>query len=324
MSPRSLTVTLALLAGLAAAERVALRDGRTLDARVVEVKDHAVVLEVRENGSVARADWPRERIEKHAWYTIASRAARTGRQHLELARFAAQENLLAQARREADLARARDPSLRDEAAQVLEEVERRMPAALLAWARELAASGNRRGARREASRVLALDPEAEAAAGARELVERLDAEQRQRRMDEELARRLEPVLRLRDRAVELDRGGLAASRELRKSRDAFEAAVRAGREALARIEGLRRRHAADGATLGALAGLEGEVRAQLVESQLNLASVYVNRQSYPQALEAVGVALALDPTSQAARAERARIELANSNGYYGRGVSARR
>ena len=67
----------------------------------------------------------------------------------------------------------------------------------------------------------------------------------------------------------------------------------------------------------AAAALEGQALNLIVDADINVASLYMTRQSYSRALAAVNHAIAFDSGNQAARNMRARIELAASDDDFG-------
>ncbi len=319
----AVVLALAALPLVARAESIALADGRKIDGRVVSIDADRATIGL--TGASGTATFSKAELEKHAWFDLRSRALAKddARGRIELARAALADDLLTQAKRTAETARALDPSVAADADAIAAEVDARLPDALLAWAERLERSGDHAGARREYSRVATSAAESRAAAIARERLESLDASadasmsamiDAKRIVD---AADLGPLSRSLARARELDRRGLAAGSNQSRALDAFDKAVDVGTTTLARIENLIASERSD-ATRMTLTALAGEVRAQTVQSLRNAASVLAVRGSHPAALEKVAKAIALDPGNESLRADRARIETAASQRFWRR------
>ncbi|MBI1852108.1 MAG: hypothetical protein HYR85_17350 [Planctomycetes bacterium] len=343
--PTMMLLTFAALAAIsnassAQAERVVLRDGRAVDGKVLDVNEREVAIELVVGGSPARTAFSREEIEPHAYYALArSRIQPTNaRARLALARYCADHGLLSQARMEAESAVAHDRSLEVEASAILDDVDRKLPDALLDWARSLAAKHDAAGARMQLDRLVTRYPDSRAAADAQSLLEQISvdetaamARERDRKMArlenataQRVAAQLDPIVKLAQRAADFDRRGLQSAAKQNQALGLFEQSVSTGRDALSKIEQLKREHAERPAVVEALDELDREVRGQVVQSYLNVSSIHVARRAFPRALEATAAALDVAPKDLAVLAERTRIEVAQANASWGRGASGRR
>jgi len=85
----SWTLAVFLLESPPSAETVFLKDGRMLQAHVLEVRRHEVLLEYQADGSTVRAGFPRKQIDPHSFYLLFREriAPGDGGAHRELARL---------------------------------------------------------------------------------------------------------------------------------------------------------------------------------------------------------------------------------------------
>ncbi len=133
----------------------------------------------------------------------------------------------------------------------------------------------------------------------------------------EIQAALAPAQKAYARSVEANRDGLLAGSSFSKATKHFKRSVSEGEKSRKLLARVIDRNPDDRLLVQAAAALDRQVLDVVVDANVNMASVYMTRQSFNNALAAANHAIALDSKSQEARAIRARIELAASNDGFG-------
>jgi len=323
---------LILVASAAAADVLVLRDGRVLEGQVVDVRKGEIVFRYQADGVPIEAGFPLEKITPHSWYQVVRGrlGAQDARGHLELARFCLKEGLHYLARKEAERAREIDPSLGPEVEAVLMAIEEETPRMLLERGKAALAKGNVDEAGGYFTDLVVFFPESRAAEEARRVAlahqdeRRKKDEERRReraaRLDEERRKAeseaVDPLWKSLDEAAALQRKGFE-SRNLGTALDLFQQAGEKRSEVVKKVEELVQRLDANSGQKEELEELVKRARHEAIQSHLSSSAILVVRGNYSSALETVHKALALDPNHRMALEERARIELAAAEGYWG-------
>jgi tetratricopeptide (TPR) repeat protein len=329
---RSLWGFLLLVASAAAADVLVLRDGRVLEGQIVDVKKGEIVFRYQEEGVPIEAGFPQEKITPHSWYQVVrSRLdAQDARGHLELARFCLKEGLHYLARKEAERARELDPSLGPEVEALLKSIEEEAPRMLLERGREALGKGKTDEGWGYLTNLVVFFPESKAAEDARKVMRshqdegRKKEEERRRqrsaKLDEERRRAeaeaLEPLWKGLDETAAIERKAYE-SRNLGTSLDLFQQAAEKRREVVRKAEELAQKLDQNSGQKEELDELVKRAKHEAIQAHLSASAILVVRGNYSKALETVHQALALDPGHRLALEERARIELAAAESYWG-------
>ena len=117
-----------------------------------------------------------------------------------------------------------------------------------------------------------------------------------------------------DKMVEMTKAGLAESRTGSKAVRQWDGAIKEGEKALKELDKADKKYT-DPATVEFLKQCRSAVNEQIIETRLNLASLYMTRTSYNEAMSQTNQALALDSKNAQALAMRSRIENAAGSGW---------
>ncbi len=316
---RALALVL-LLAPLAGAQSIKLSDGTVVRGRATAYDDAKQVLSFRtESGK--EVDYRLDQLDERSVYMVHASLVPedSGRGQLQLANFARDIGLYKHSARRYGLAEKADPSLKDEVEQERTVLREKAADFCLEQAQEAQAKGDTK----EAEKWLTLlieklpgEPQAEQAAtmldGLYTTRRHAQDDELEREHAELIQKDLKEAKRRYDRMIELTKAGLT-SRGSTAVKD-FEGAISDGAFVLKEIEGVRKKypdvvHVQEGAVkYRALA------TGQMVDAHLHLASHYTVQTDYKNALRQANAALALDPSNQAATAQRARIEQEANDG----------
>jgi hypothetical protein len=242
------------------------------------------------------------------------------RGQLQLANFARDAGLYYQAARAYDYAEKADPSLK---AEIERErgIGRKLAAEFcLKKAQEALAQNKVKDAEHYLSLLvqkLSDQPQAEQAAQLLEQHYMKEHQARSSEIERQNAELFEKDLKkgkeLYERMLQRTRDGLTARNE-NKAESLWEGAVEDGHDVLKEIERLEKKYPDEPRVLEGADSYRRLTVDQIVEAHLHLASQYTVHSSYKKALEETNSALSLDPKSQQALAQRARIEAASSEG----------
>jgi len=198
--------------------------------------------------------------------------------------------------------------------------------ALLAEAKANLARGDQAGAATHLSLLLTEVPHASSAAEASKMLDTLHATMASERQAKQLAEQsaeikqaLAPAERAYADSVKRTKEGLQAGTDQGRAIDNFKSAVSRGDEGRSELKNLT---ASDNKTPGlaeAITQLDGELVAQIVNADIQLASVYNQRSSYNDAAGVVNSGLAIDRTNAQLLAMRDQVasNAASNGAVYG-------
>jgi hypothetical protein len=332
-SSRSTCVVVCILLGTlarpaVAQEEVNLKDGGVIKGRVTEDDGTKIVVALKgEDGGSGTARLTYDQLAPSTIYRL--RLVRTPRTdakaQLELATYAFDNGQWDDARLSYFLAEAADKKEGGKLKPQLEALVERAAPVAMQMAQKDAEAGRNVSAEQRLSRLLEHLPESPQADKAREMLNAIKTKV----MDErEKARKAEVEEEVREKAQEI-MGPLKARYDRAQGmvRDALantrkqSAAIQGFRDAIAEFEGLRKDLAQALQDQGPksdfgrhYASWDKMVKNDIVNTRLNLASLYFVRSSLMDANNEVNAALALVPDSSAALAMRGRLEVASSEG----------
>lgn len=307
------------------AEEILLRDGRTFDVTVDSTEPDSVRVRV-EGSTSGTVDVPARSFDPHSFYDVRSRHMEaTAKNHLQLAKYCAEQGLFARARSQVEKARRLDADY-VERKMALPDLVEGVASSIVGSAAAFLAKGDLDEAKRYASTVLTDFPETPAAEEAGKLIAKIevaraadeaaelqaatealkDQESSARKaLDTEvrpLVRRYEAARKLHDDALR--------EKSTSRSIEMFEAAAKQFEAVLESSTKLAKKHE-DNATLSKEINRARErVTADAVGAWVNAGGVELSRGSIKKAGDYGKKALALDPKSPAATAFRSRVELA--------------
>jgi hypothetical protein len=241
---------------------------------------------------------------------------------LQLANFARDAGLYAHSSRHYRYAAKADPEMKAEIDVQVAIMHQKAAGYCMVNLQEAVAAGNNEEATKWAKILLDKLPEQPEAQIASQMLDGLYAKSHDSRDDqlEEdasdlLAGDLKAGKRHYDSMLANNKKGLQTKSKSSSSRS-WNSAIRDGERALKEIDKVAKKRT-DAASQATLAGYRELVVEQIVATHLNLASQYMTRTSFNQALTEVNRALALDPTSESALSMRSRVETASSRGIGG-------
>lgn len=295
-------------------EMVVLRDGKALRAKVTATTVDSVSVAFQQGGAQVKAVLSADDLAPHNFYRLRSRSMKpTVENHLALARWCLDNDLIALAKVEADHARKLDPEavekrLSDKA------VRKRVGDKLLDYCRRQITRGRFDEAERWLNTVIE-DFDETHGEQARALVREMTKEQMMRAAEREAAKRdkleamndaeararaearmkrLQPIERARDQAKR--RFNEAVTVRGTRAKRRFQAVAKLAMATVARAKRIER-DSVDGRELDML--IE-ELERIAVKSHLHAGRVELLRRSYVEAEKAARRALAVDPSSEEA------------------------
>ena len=312
-------------AGLGQMQYLFLKSGGQV--RGILIADDGASIELRTQSKGTRT-YTYDQLDPRSVYRLvkAKTPKDDGPGRLELANYARDHGFYAHARRHYKEAQKADSSLAPRIEEDLARLRRNASQDLLAEGREKLDRGDVSGAEKDLTALInefPLEPAAEQAAA---LLTEVDARQQEeyarsgvKGRSEKITKTLGPAHKDYEQMVERNRDGLLSSRSQSRAIKHFEAALKEGKRAMRKIEGVRTKNGGDPQYAAACDELQNLVVDQIVHTSINLASVYLTRESYQTALGAVNTAIAYDPDNAEARALRARVETAASDDGWGWG-----
>jgi len=311
-----------------------LKDGKVIRAEVLAVDGDEVELKIHMAAGQMKGTKPlTDFAPQSAFKILRSVTPRNDvAGHLKLAKFAADNNLIAASRRELRYVRSIAET------QTFDpEKEQQLVAEALAIVRtvlnNLIEAGKTKDVRYVMSQIMLLDntrfseedkaslvdlvqsslrDKKAAEASARHANE--DAEERERR--EKL---LKPIQDGLDRGLAARRKGMLNSKQFSSALSAFDRAIKEFENVERRAASLRKRHPNDKALAEELDSATEQARGYVDSTLLDQASLNLTRGQINEAMGKVNKILASDPNNRQAQAMRARIEIAaNEAAGYGR------
>ena len=262
----------------------------------------------------------------------AGRVALTnGPGQMKLGDEAAAAGLWANARRHYHQAVEDDASLESQFNTKMEALRNDTGNALLAEAKECLKRGDQAGAATHLSLLLTQVPQCSAAKEASQMLDQLHAQmgaerqtQQKSQQSAEIQQALQPIESAYQTSMSLVKQGLQAGSDQGQAINLFNQAVQTATDARAQLQTLT---ASGDPTPGlpqAAKQLDSELVAQIVNADIQLASVYNQRGSYNDANGVVNTGLALEPTNEQLLQLRAEIASNSASGStYGPWVGRR-
>ncbi len=322
MTPLSACVHLALTLALVAQDpgsgHIKLKDGTILHGRATAYDDQKKVLSFRTDDG-KNETFTLDQLDQRSVYMVNTSLIPNdnARGQLQLANYARDIGLYAHAARRYGLAEKADPSLKPDIDK--QRVILRKEAA--EWCMKNAQAAQAKGDTQEAEKWLTIlvqklpnEPQGEQAAA---MLEQTYAKQRDAK-DDELEREHAALIQgdakhakmLYDRMIKRSQDGLTARSS--SSEGLWNGAIADGKAVLKEIDRLQKKYADDPKVQEGAAKYRALTISQMIDVYMHLSSMYTVSTSYNKALSAANSALALDPKSEVALSQRARIEQASS------------
>ena len=265
-------------------------------------------------------------LDRLSAYKIAKTRAAKGdaRGQIRVGNLAREIECYAYAARHYDDAERADRSLKAEIDAERAENRRQAAAYCMRNAKEAVAEGDYDAAEKWLTKLVQKLPDETEAVQAAELLEQYHARNHEARDDDYeeryvhvLEKELKAGKKHYDAMLEQTRKGLANTRNASSARRSFEGAWKEGERALKELDKAQKKRGEDESGLAELFdGYRALVREHMAEAQSHLASLYTTTSDYRGALAAVNKALSIDPRNASLLAQRARIEVAASEGLF--------
>jgi hypothetical protein len=316
----SISLLLAAVPASAQDEYIKLKSGKVLKGRATAYDSDRKVLSFR-SADGQEGTYPLDQLDERSVYLVhASLVPKdSGRGQLQLANFARDAKLYKHAARRYGYALEADPTLAVEVEKERARTRREAADYCLENAREAQSKGKSKEAEEWLTTLLQkLPDEPQAAEAARILEQNYTAERNARddQLEQEHAELiksdLEQAKERYDRMFKRTQDGLTARSA--KSVSLWEGALDDGEFCLKELAQAEKKYGDDARVQDGAAKYRQLIADQMVEIHLHLASHYTMKSSYDNAMKEANAALAIDPKSQAALAQRARIEQASSEG----------
>jgi len=312
-----LTLCALIAAPLAAQETIKLKTGQRVTGRATAYDSEKQVLSFRTSDG-KDALYTNDQLDLRSLYQVYASVIPedNGKGQLQLANVARDAGLFKHAVRRYGLAEKADPMLKGQIDIELAVLRRSAAQLCLQNARTAQAAGKTKELEKWCAILLdklSLEPEA---AEARAMLDATYLAERNAKDDEleqkhaELLKKdLQDGKRRYDRMFERSKEGLTASSSS-QSNQLWEGALEDGEFVLAELDRIAKDYKEDAQVQEGVTKYRKLTIEQMVEVYMHMASAYSTRTSYDNALKAANAALALDPKSSVARAQRARIEYA--------------
>jgi hypothetical protein len=310
-----------LAAPLAAQETIRLKNGETVSGRATAYDSAKKVLSFRtSDGKVV--EYADEQLNLRSLYMVYSSVIPddNGKAQLQLANLARDAGLYIYAARRYALAEKADPALKSQIDGELVGLRKSAAVFCLDNARNARASGNKTEVEKWCKIMIDKLPNEPQTAEAREMLNQTYAALRDARDDELETRHAELLSqdlrqgKLRyDRMIQRSKAGLVANNQSQAIQQ-WDGAIADGKFVLSEIDRVASKYKNDDKVQDGAKKYRKLTIDQLVEDNMNLASLYTTRSSFNEAMKVTNAALALNPKSEAALAQRARIEQASNEG----------
>jgi tetratricopeptide (TPR) repeat protein len=306
--------------GAAQDEYIKLKSGKVLKGRATAY-DSDTKVQSFSSADGKEGTYPLDQLDERSVYLVHSSLVPrdNGRGQLQLANFARDAKLYKHAARRYGYALEADPSLAAEVEKERARARKEAADYCVANARAARAKGNTKEAEEWLTTLLEKLPDEPQAAEAARVLEQHYTQERDARDDqleqehaELLQKDLKQAKERYDRMFKRTQEGLTARSA--KSVSAWEGALDDGEFCLKELERVSKKYPDDAHVQDGAAKYRKLIGDQMVEIHMHLASHYTMKSSYDKAMREANKALAIDPKSQAALAQRARIEQASSEG----------
>lgn len=312
---------LCLATPLVAQETIKLKNGERVTGRATAYDAQKQVLSFRTSDG-KEVQYTNDQLDLRSLYLVYSSVIpeENGQGQLQLANVARDAGLYKHAVRRYAIAEKADPSLKAQVDGELATLRRSAAAFCLQNAKDAQAAGKSRDAQKWCAILLEKLPDEPEAAQARAMLNESYVVERQAKDDaleakhkELLQKDLKDGKRRYDRMIERTKEGLTAG-SMSQSKDLWDGAITDGEFVLKELDRIAKEYKDDPQVQEGVVKYRRLTTDQMVDVYLHLASYHSTRTSYDNALKAANSALALDPKSAAALAQRARIEAAVAEG----------
>jgi len=300
-----------------------LASGTTV--RGTPIADDGLSVELRMSDGSGRTYAYTDLDPRSVYRLMKGRASRDdGAAQIEVGNYARDHGYYAHARRHYDQALAADRELGARVEHELGILRERAAGEELAKARTALSKGETGAAEEHLATVLKEFPGERAAESAAAMLNDIHAREATMTrsapdLEVEVAADFDKVREYYDRGVEENRKGLLASKNQSRALRHFDSALKNTQKARQEIGGVMKSNEDSPAHRRAADDWERRSLDLVIDVDLNMASIYMTRESFNSALERVNHAIAVDPANQEARNMRARIEVAASNDNWGWG-----
>jgi hypothetical protein len=310
-----------LAASSSAQETIKLKGGQSITGRATAYDAVKKVLSFRSSDG-KEAQYTLDQLDPRSVYMVYSSVIPddNAKGQLQLANFARDAGLYRHAVRRYGLAEKADPGLKGQIDAELAVLRKSAAEFCLTNAKAAQQKGDAKEVEKWCSLLVEKLPEEPQAAQARAMLELHYTAERNARDDElekehtELLQKdLKKGKQHYDRMIERTKEGLTASSSSQQTQ-LWEGAIDDGQVVLKEIDRIAKEYQDDPKVQAGAEKYRKLTIDQMVEANLHLASLYTSRSSFNNAMEATNAALALDPSNQAALAQRARIEQVANEG----------
>lgn len=311
------TLCLLLAAPLTAQETIKLKNGERVTGRATAYDSEKHVLSFRKSDG-KEVLYTNEQLDLRSLYLVYASVIPedNGKGQLQLANVARDAGLYKHAVRRYGMAEKADPSLKAQIDSDLALLRRSAAQFCMQNARDAKSAGKSKDVEKWCAILLDKLPEEPEAAEARAMLDATYVALRNAQDDdlekkhaELLKKDLQDGKRRYDRMFERTKEGLTASSSS-KSTQFWEGAIEDGEFVLKELDRIAKEYKDDPKVQEGVVTYRKLTTDQMVEVYMHLASYYSTRTSYDNARKVTNSALALDPKSAVALAQRARIEAA--------------
>jgi tetratricopeptide (TPR) repeat protein len=312
-----LALCVLLAAPSAAQETIKLKNGERVTGRATAYDSEKQVLSFRKSDG-KEVQYTNDQLDLRSLYLVYASVIpeENGKGQLQLANVARDAGLYKHAVRRYGLAEKADPSLKAQVDSELAVLRRSAAQFCLQNAKSAQSAGKNKDVEKWCAILLDKLPAEPEAAEARTMLNLTYVAERNAKDDELEAKHKELLQqdlkdgkRRYDRMFERTKEGLTATSS-GQSKDLWEGAISDGEFVLKELDRIAQDYKDDSAVQEGVVKYRRLTTDQMVEVHMHLASYYSTRTSYDNALKAANAALALDPKSSVALAQRARIEAA--------------
>jgi hypothetical protein len=310
----------ALLCAPLRADEVVLKDHHILHGTVISSTPEAVVFDHEAGALSEQLTLPVDRIEPYSFYVIRKAAAGDDAQaHMQLGQFCLANGLHTRAREEFYQAQNLDPTLAEKAQEHTQTSREETAKELLAQADAFGDKHETFHERDALRQIVNNFPDTSYADAARQqltdgihLVLGQRAAARAKEEHEQGEHELARVHRIEDRAAAYMTQGLN-QKELGQSLKDYQRAITEYQRATHELIKLQHTYKGDAGLTETLVAELQQVQGDLIDTHLDVGSVYLTRTSYQQALAQANQCLAIDPQSAQAQAFKTRVANASSH-----------
>jgi tetratricopeptide (TPR) repeat protein len=311
------TLSLLLAAPLTAQETIKLKNGERVTGRATAYDSDKQVLSFRKADG-KDVQFTNDQLDLRSLYLVYASVIPedNGKGQLQLANVARDAGLYKHAVRRYGIAEKADPSLKAEIDGELATLRRSAAQFCLQNAKSAQTAGKDRDMEKWCAILLDKLPAEPEAAEARTMLDLSYAAARNAKDDELEAKHkdllqkdLKDGKRRYDRMIERTKEGLTAASS-GQAKDHWEGAISDGEFVLDELDRIAKDYKDDAAVQEGVVKYRKLTTEQMVDVYMHLASYHSTRTSYDNALKSANAALALDPKSGVALAQRARIEAA--------------